>query len=255
MQWTIWFWWITEPLAIGREREYQSWKHSNLKRLILNKTFTTGVIWFPIFGCIKQRKCMVMPRDGHCFGLEIHPDPWNTRNKTIGYIDRISEFYSNLYYLHTEKKAHLGEIPYVFSNSVRMVSDRSLRKQWKLLEPIGVARCFIDQLVWVQVAGDEDGSLWGQKVGSWCCFVCFWRVWRLFHLEFFLFFKASLSGWSGDGSELVQEFFWAQKKMMNEDLSLSRWGSVVFFGRFASSEEYSLSYGLKWPTSSKVAEF
>lgn len=84
-----------------------------------------------------------------CFGWEIHPDPWNTRNKIIGYIDRISEFYSNLYYLHIEKKADLGETPYVFSNSARMVSDRSLRKQWKLLEPIGVARCFIDQLVWV----------------------------------------------------------------------------------------------------------
>lgn len=107
-----------------------------------------------------------------------------------------------------------------------MVSDRSLRKQWKLLEPIGVARCFIG-CNWF---GFEDGSLWGQKVGSWCCFVCFWRVWRLFHLEFFCFLEHR---WVVD-LEMVQNwsrsFFWGQKKMMNEDLSLSRWGSVVVLG-------------------------
>lgn len=170
-------------------------------------------------------------------------------------MDRISEFYSNLYYLHTEKKNDLGEIPYVFSNSARMVSDRSLRKQWKLLEPIGVARCFIDQLVWVQAAGDEDGSLRGQKVGSWCCFVCFWRVWRLFHLEFFCFFKHR---WVVD-LEMVQNwsrsFFEHKRRWWMKTLALAGGAQLFFFGRFASSEEYSLSYGLKWPTSSKVAEF
>ena len=159
-----------------------------------------------------------------CFGWEIHPDPWNTRNKIIGYIDRISEFYSNLYYLHIEKKADLGETPYVFSNSARMVSDRSLRKQWKLLEPIGVARCFIDQLVWV-----TKMAAYGAKrlvVGVVLC--VFGGFGGCFIRSFFCFLKHRC-GWSGDGSELVQEFFWAQKKMMNEDLSLSRWGSVVFF--------------------------
>ncbi len=61
----------------------------------------------------------------------------------------------------------------------RMVSDSSLRKQWKLLEPIGVARCLIDQLL---------GKLTGPK--GWCGFL-FLEGLEVVSLEFF---GVSLSG-------------------------------------------------------------